>query len=201
MLGQRFTTLKHYLLLKTIEITNKIVKKNVLPGFFNSRVEGFSFNIIDKYKSNFVTVRSGFRSVFVSVLLLASRGPVREPIPQWSSQLSPLSLHPPALGDMFPYKHETVGKFPFPIPPIPGWDPDTSPWDDYLYPPLNPKPRELTHHRGGSSLAADVSLHFLFLYKGKEKSNTFLIYSRFSFCSTWDHKSHKSETVHRQYNN
>ncbi|XP_051246454.1 protein QNR-71 isoform X3 [Dicentrarchus labrax] len=51
------------------------------------------------------------------------------------------------LGDMFPHKH-AVGKFPFPIPPIPGWDPDTNPWDDYLYPPLNPKPKELMHHRG-----------------------------------------------------
>lgn len=52
------------------------------------------------------------------------------------------------IGDMFPYKHEAVKKFPFPIPPIPGWDPDTKPWDDYLYPPLNPKPKELTSHRG-----------------------------------------------------
>ncbi|XP_036947782.1 protein QNR-71 isoform X1 [Acanthopagrus latus] len=51
------------------------------------------------------------------------------------------------ISDMFPHKH-AVGKFPFPIPPIPGWGPDTNPWDDYLYPPLNPKPRELTHHRG-----------------------------------------------------
>lgn len=50
--------------------------------------------------------------------------------------------------DIFPHKHEIAGKFPFPIPPIPGWDPDTNPWDDYLYPPLNPKPKELTHHRG-----------------------------------------------------
>lgn len=54
------------------------------------------------------------------------------------------------MGDMFPYKHEAVKKFPFPIPPIPGWDPDTNPWDDYLYPPLNPKPKELTSHRGDS---------------------------------------------------
>ncbi|XP_073319559.1 protein QNR-71 [Pagrus major] len=51
------------------------------------------------------------------------------------------------VSDMFPHKH-AVGKFPFPIPPIPGWDPDTNPWDDYLYPPLNPKPKELMHHRG-----------------------------------------------------
>ncbi|XP_059206052.1 protein QNR-71 [Centropristis striata] len=50
--------------------------------------------------------------------------------------------------DMFPHKHAVAGKLPFPIPPIPGWDPDTNPWDDYLYPPLNPKPKELTHHRG-----------------------------------------------------
>ncbi|KAM8841025.1 protein QNR-71 [Spinachia spinachia] len=49
-------------------------------------------------------------------------------------------------GDMFPHKH--VGKFPFPIPPIPGWDPDTNPWDEYLYPPLNPTPKQLMHHRG-----------------------------------------------------
>nr|XP_040044754.1 protein QNR-71 isoform X1 [Gasterosteus aculeatus aculeatus] len=49
-------------------------------------------------------------------------------------------------GDMFPHKH--VGKSPFPIPPIPGWDPDTNPWDDYLYPPLNPKPKQLMHHKG-----------------------------------------------------
>lgn len=54
-----------------------------------------------------------------------------------------------AFADMFPHKHAKAGKFPFPIPPIPGWDPDTNPWDDYLYPPLNPKPNELTHHRGG----------------------------------------------------
>lgn len=53
----------------------------------------------------------------------------------------------PAYGDMFPHKH-AIGKFPFPIPPIPGWDPDTNPWDDYLYPPLNPKPKELTRHKG-----------------------------------------------------
>ncbi|XP_022603437.1 transmembrane glycoprotein NMB isoform X1 [Seriola dumerili] len=50
--------------------------------------------------------------------------------------------------DMFPHKHALAGKFPFPIPPIPGWDPDTNPWDDYLYPPLNPKPKELMHRRG-----------------------------------------------------
>lgn len=50
--------------------------------------------------------------------------------------------------DMFPHKHPVPGKLPFPIPPIPGWDPDTNPWDDYLYPPFGPKPKELTH-RGG----------------------------------------------------
>ncbi|XP_028284637.1 protein QNR-71 isoform X2 [Parambassis ranga] len=50
--------------------------------------------------------------------------------------------------DMFPHKHSLPGKFPFPIPPIPGWDPDTNPWDDYLYPPLNPKPKELMHRKG-----------------------------------------------------
>ncbi|KAK9526999.1 hypothetical protein VZT92_015665 [Zoarces viviparus] len=51
-------------------------------------------------------------------------------------------------GDMFPHKHLNAGKSPFPIPPIPGWDPDTNPWDDYLYPPRNPKPKELMHHKG-----------------------------------------------------
>ncbi|XP_034401923.1 protein QNR-71 isoform X2 [Cyclopterus lumpus] len=51
-------------------------------------------------------------------------------------------------GDMFPHKHVMPGKSPYPIPPIPGWDPDTNPWDDYLYPPLNPKPKELMHHKG-----------------------------------------------------
>ncbi|XP_026156086.1 protein QNR-71 [Mastacembelus armatus] len=51
-------------------------------------------------------------------------------------------------GDMFPHKHAVDRKFPFPIPSIPGWDPDTNPWDDYLYPPLNPKPKEIMHHRG-----------------------------------------------------
>ncbi|XP_041810824.1 protein QNR-71 [Chelmon rostratus] len=51
-------------------------------------------------------------------------------------------------GDMFPHKHAAAGKLPYPIPPIPGWDPDTNPWDDYLYPPLNPNPKELMHHRG-----------------------------------------------------
>uniref|UniRef100_A0A8C3ADD9 Glycoprotein nmb n=1 Tax=Cyclopterus lumpus TaxID=8103 RepID=A0A8C3ADD9_CYCLU len=45
-------------------------------------------------------------------------------------------------------KHVMPGKSPYPIPPIPGWDPDTNPWDDYLYPPLNPKPKELMHHKG-----------------------------------------------------
>ncbi|XP_076610875.1 protein QNR-71 isoform X2 [Chaetodon auriga] len=52
-------------------------------------------------------------------------------------------------GDMFPHKHAAAGKLPFPIPPIPGWDPDTNPWNDYLYPPLNPTNlKELMHHRG-----------------------------------------------------
>lgn len=49
---------------------------------------------------------------------------------------------------MFPLKLEAVDKLPFPIPPIPGWDPDTNPWDDYLYPPLSPRPKALTSHRG-----------------------------------------------------
>ncbi|KTF99819.1 hypothetical protein cypCar_00004506 [Cyprinus carpio] len=34
-------------------------------------------------------------------------------------------------GDMFPHKH----KIPVPFP-IPGWEPDTNPWDDSLYPPF-----------------------------------------------------------------
>ncbi|XP_031442515.1 protein QNR-71 [Clupea harengus] len=38
--------------------------------------------------------------------------------------------------DMFPHKH--LGKFPIPFP-IPGWDPDTIPWIDKLYPPLKPE--------------------------------------------------------------
>ncbi|XP_026203468.1 protein QNR-71 [Anabas testudineus] len=50
--------------------------------------------------------------------------------------------------DMFPHKHAVSKKFPFPIPPIPGWNPDTNQWDDYLYPPLNPKQKELMHGRG-----------------------------------------------------
>ncbi|KAK2921224.1 protein QNR-71 isoform X2 [Channa argus] len=49
-------------------------------------------------------------------------------------------------GDMFPHKHAASRKLP--IPPIPGWDPDTKPWDDYIYPPPNSKPQELMHHRG-----------------------------------------------------
>ncbi|KAK5599302.1 hypothetical protein CRENBAI_023121 [Crenichthys baileyi] len=50
--------------------------------------------------------------------------------------------------DVFPHKHSLAGKFPFPVPTVPGWQPDTNPWNDYLYPPLNSKPRELMHHRG-----------------------------------------------------
>uniref|UniRef100_A0A672GC39 Glycoprotein (transmembrane) nmb n=1 Tax=Salarias fasciatus TaxID=181472 RepID=A0A672GC39_SALFA len=50
--------------------------------------------------------------------------------------------------DIFPHKHPLSGKSPFPIPPIPGWDPDTNPWDDYLYPPPKPESNELMHHRG-----------------------------------------------------
>ncbi|XP_059412067.1 protein QNR-71-like isoform X1 [Carassius carassius] len=34
-------------------------------------------------------------------------------------------------GDMFPHKH----KLPIPFP-IPGWEPDTNPWDESLYPPF-----------------------------------------------------------------
>lgn len=37
-------------------------------------------------------------------------------------------------GDMFPHKH----KRPFPFP-IPGWEPDTNPWDESLYPPFKPQ--------------------------------------------------------------
>ncbi|KAM3858442.1 protein QNR-71 [Diretmus argenteus] len=50
--------------------------------------------------------------------------------------------------DMFPHKHTAPGKFPFPIPPIPGWNPDTNPWDDFLYPPFFPKPKDLMHRKG-----------------------------------------------------
>ncbi|XP_064838658.1 protein QNR-71 [Oncorhynchus masou masou] len=44
--------------------------------------------------------------------------------------------------DMFPHKHSVSMKF----PPIPGWNPDSNPWDDYLYPPFSPK--ELTRRKG-----------------------------------------------------
>ncbi|KAM9838280.1 protein QNR-71 [Aulostomus maculatus] len=54
-------------------------------------------------------------------------------------------------GDMFPHKHSVAGRFPFPIPPIPGWDPDTNPWDYFLYPPLKPKPKDVTRHREGKT--------------------------------------------------
>ncbi|MED6268827.1 hypothetical protein CHARACLAT_026494, partial [Characodon lateralis] len=50
--------------------------------------------------------------------------------------------------DVFPHKHSLAGKFRFPVPTVPGWEPDTNPWNDYLYPPLNSKPRERMHHRG-----------------------------------------------------
>ncbi|XP_054619760.1 protein QNR-71 [Dunckerocampus dactyliophorus] len=50
--------------------------------------------------------------------------------------------------DMFPHKHTTSGKSPFPIPSIPGWGPDTNAWDDYIYPPVKPKAKELMHRRG-----------------------------------------------------
>ncbi|KAM6958881.1 LOW QUALITY PROTEIN: protein QNR-71 [Aplochiton taeniatus] len=43
--------------------------------------------------------------------------------------------------DMFP-KHSVSLKF----PPIPGWNPDSNPWDDYIYPPFWPK--ELTRKKG-----------------------------------------------------
>lgn len=51
---------------------------------------------------------------------------------------------------MFPHKHIASAKLPFPIPPIPGWDQDTNPWDDYLYPPLSLRANDLTRHRGES---------------------------------------------------
>ncbi|KAM9414684.1 protein QNR-71-like isoform 1-T1 [Salvelinus alpinus] len=44
--------------------------------------------------------------------------------------------------DMFPHKHSLSMKF----PPIPGWNPDSNPWDDYIYPPFGPK--ELTRRKG-----------------------------------------------------
>eukprot|EP00063_Salmo_salar_P059017 XP_014033852.1 PREDICTED: protein QNR-71-like isoform X1 [Salmo salar] len=47
-----------------------------------------------------------------------------------------------AYRDMFPHKHSVSMKF----PPIPGWNPDSNPWDDYLYPPFSPK--ELTRRKG-----------------------------------------------------
>lgn len=49
-----------------------------------------------------------------------------------------------AYGDMFPHKH----KLPFPFP-IPGWDPDTNPWDESLYPPVK---QQLTRRHGKSSV-------------------------------------------------
>lgn len=78
--------------------------------------------------------------------LLVSRGP-HSPGSRALNLLCSLSS---AFNDMFPHKHAFTEKFPFPIPPIPGWDPDTNPWDDYLYPALKPKPKELMHNRGTS---------------------------------------------------
>lgn len=47
-----------------------------------------------------------------------------------------------AYGDMFPHKHKP------PIPfPIPGWDPDSKPWDESLYPAFK---QELTRKHGNS---------------------------------------------------
>ncbi|XP_061669654.1 protein QNR-71 [Syngnathoides biaculeatus] len=51
--------------------------------------------------------------------------------------------------DVFPHKHAAAGKSPWPIPAIPGWNPDTVPWDDYLYPPVKPQPKQLTRRPGG----------------------------------------------------
>lgn len=48
--------------------------------------------------------------------------------------------------DMFRHKHFPPGRFPFPVPPIPGWDPDSTPWDDGLYPPLQSE--GVQRHRG-----------------------------------------------------
>lgn len=50
--------------------------------------------------------------------------------------------------DMFPHKHKPPGWLPFPIPPIPGWDPDSTPWDDSLYPPLLDGTHTLQRHKG-----------------------------------------------------
>lgn len=61
------------------------------------------------------------------------------------------SLSPAAFDAVFPHKHAASKKFPFPIPPIPGWDPDTKPWDDYLYPLLNLQANELARHSGESA--------------------------------------------------
>ncbi|XP_061738394.1 protein QNR-71 isoform X1 [Nerophis ophidion] len=55
---------------------------------------------------------------------------------------------PKTYADMFPHKHLIPGKIPYPIPPIPGWGPDTHPWDAYIYPPMKPKNNELMNRRG-----------------------------------------------------
>ncbi|KAJ7991532.1 hypothetical protein DPEC_G00284850 [Dallia pectoralis] len=44
--------------------------------------------------------------------------------------------------DKFPHKHSMSMTF----PPIPGWNPDSNPWDDYLYPPSGPT--ELMRRKG-----------------------------------------------------
>ncbi|XP_077599729.1 protein QNR-71 [Stigmatopora nigra] len=54
--------------------------------------------------------------------------------------------------DMFAHQHKAVGKLPYPIPPFPSWSPDTNPWDDYIYPPIKPKPMELMRRRGAKPI-------------------------------------------------
>ncbi|XP_061112059.1 LOW QUALITY PROTEIN: protein QNR-71 [Conger conger] len=51
--------------------------------------------------------------------------------------------------DMFAHKHSV--KF----PPIPGWFPDSNPWDDYLYPPFGP--HELLLRRKGKHVTVHLT--------------------------------------------
>ncbi|KAJ8379870.1 hypothetical protein SKAU_G00006480 [Synaphobranchus kaupii] len=50
---------------------------------------------------------------------------------------------------MFAHKH------PMKFPPIPGWFPDSNPWDDYLYPPFGP--RDLLARGKGKPVAAHLT--------------------------------------------